>query len=250
MTTWNANLYDQKHHYVSEYGQTLLHILKAQPDERILDVGCGTGDLTARIAKEGAKVTGVDLNESMILQAQKKYPHINFSVEDAENLPFKNEFDAIFSNAAMHWMHNQEAVLKAFYHALKSGGRIVIELGGENNIKQVTDAIQSAFNQAGEDFSKVENPWTFPKTKVMETMLNQVGFKNIQVEHFERPTELIGEDGLNNWLDMFSNLFFVHLSKDKKDEIYKIIQANLKPKLFKDGKWMIDYKRLRIYAEK
>jgi trans-aconitate methyltransferase len=131
--TWNAKLYDDKHGFVSKYGEDLLGWLDPVNGERILDVGCGTGQLAAQIAQHGAKVTGFDYSAQMIEKARAAYPEIPFDIMDARNFHYDQPFDALFSNAALHWINEPEAVIGSMYRALKPGGRLVIEMGGKGN---------------------------------------------------------------------------------------------------------------------
>ena len=144
MSNWNAQLYDNKHQFVSNYGEDLLGLLDPQQGEHILDVGCGTGDLAQQITKSGATVHGIDNAASMIHQAQIKYPHIQFNVEDATKLPFNEQFDAIFTNAALHWIKTPELVIASMFTSLKKGGRLVGEMGGYGNVQSIIDAIKAS----------------------------------------------------------------------------------------------------------
>src|SRR6202171_1113386 len=143
-TEWNANLYDAKHAFVWKYAADLLPLLAPQPGERILDIGCGTGHLTAQIADSGARVVGVDRSPEMVNAARRAYPHLQFELTDARDLSYRTEFDAVFSNATLHWIHEPELVIRSVRNALRPGGRFVAELGGKGNIRKM----QSAFDQA------------------------------------------------------------------------------------------------------
>jgi trans-aconitate methyltransferase len=131
---WNANLYDAKHAFVWKYGADLVPLLAPQSGERILDIGCGTGHLTAQIAESGARVVGVDRSPEMATAARKAYPKLQFEVADARDLPFRDEFDAVFSNAMLHWIREPELVVRSVRNALRPGGRFVAEFGGKGNI--------------------------------------------------------------------------------------------------------------------
>ena len=250
MTRWNADLYDQKHQFVSNFGESLVSILQPKNGEHILDVGCGTGDLAFEIAKSGATVTGIDAAASMIEKAAEKYPNCTFKVADGQHFSFPNAFDAVFSNAAIHWMKNQQQVVHNCYEALRDGGRFVAELGGAKNIQAIVDAIQAASVLLNIPYKAEQFPWVFPTKEEMTDMLTNAGFHVVAIEHYERPTPLIGEDGIRNWLIMFSNNLLKHLTDAEKEALYTKCEEILRPKLYKDGTWMADYWRLRLIAVK
>lgn len=138
---WDASLYDENHSFVSNYGNNLIELLNPKRGEKVLDLGCGTGDLANVIHELNADIVGIDYSENMIQQAQDKYPHIPFYVMDATRLPYVNEFNAVFSNATLHWIKTPETVLQSIYQSLKTGGRLVIEFGGADNVRTITDEL-------------------------------------------------------------------------------------------------------------
>ncbi|WP_289142711.1 class I SAM-dependent methyltransferase [uncultured Brevibacillus sp.] len=250
MTNWNATLYDNKHKFVSNFGEDLVSFLNPQKGEHILDVGCGTGDLAHDISKSGAIVTGIDDAQSMIEAAKEKYPDIHFSVQDGEQFSLDPQFHAVFSNAAIHWMKNQQKVVQNCYNALLPSGRFVAELGGANNIQSIVNAIKEASNRLSIPYDATLFPWVFPTTEEMAEHLINVGFNVITIEHYERPTPLVGEDGIRNWLKMFSNNMFKNLTNDEKEAIYSECERILRPQLYKENGWVADYWRLRFIATK
>jgi len=159
---WNAHLYDQKYDFVSKFGGSLVDLLAPQKNERILDVGCGTGDLAHEIAASGANVHGIDASHDMIITAQQKYPDITFHTMDATALHMTNQFDAVFSNAALHWMKQPDAVINNIYSALKPGGRFVAEMGGHGNIASIVRALQKSMEDNKLPYIKEYFPWYFP----------------------------------------------------------------------------------------
>ncbi|MFF3102375.1 methyltransferase domain-containing protein [Viridibacillus arvi] len=249
-STWNATLYDTKHQFVSKYGEGLISFLNPQAGEQILDVGCGTGDLAAQIAESASKVIGIDQSASMIEQASQKFKHIPFQVKDAQNLGYSNQFDAVFSNAALHWMKSQEKAVASIYEALKDGGRFVAELGGKGNIQSIVEAIQQSFRELGYEYKAEKFPWYFPSVAEYVALLDEHGFNVHYVELYNRPTELSGEDGILNWLNMFSDSLLEHLTKIEKEKVIKRTEEHLKTTLYQDGKWIADYYRLRVLATK
>ncbi len=133
---WNSELYQSSHAYVWNYGRDLLGLLEAKTGERILDIGCGTGQLTAEVARGGAQTLGIDSSREMIATARENFPHLHFEVADATALSFENEFDAVMSNAALHWIRDQRSAIASIARALKPGGRFVFEMGGHRNLRQ------------------------------------------------------------------------------------------------------------------
>jgi trans-aconitate methyltransferase len=247
---WNANLYDQKHHFVSTYGNDLIQILNIQLGDNILDVGCGTGTLTNDIAQKGANVVGIDQSANMISTASSKYPTIPFHVMDATTLSFDQEFDFVFSNATLHWIKEAEKVAQAMYQSLKTGGKLVIEFGGKGNVETITKELIQQIKAHGFHFESNDFPWYFPSISEYTTLLETVGFE-VELAHlYDRPTPLDGENGLRNWLDMFSPSFFSKMDADAKDSIMRKTVLELREKLYRNGEWIADYRRLRIIAVK
>jgi ubiquinone/menaquinone biosynthesis C-methylase UbiE len=142
-SSWDTELYEAQHGFVWKYGEDLIQLLDPKPGERILDLGCGTGQLTQKIAEHGADVVGLDASPEMIGQARQNFPSLRFLLQDAANMNFREEFDAIFSNAALHWMLDAPSVAKSMFRALRKGGRMVAELGGKGNIRQIEAATEA-----------------------------------------------------------------------------------------------------------
>ena len=246
---WNAQLYNRQHQFVSELGQSALQLLNPTKDEDILDLGCGTGDLTAKIAQH-AHVIGIDQSKNMIELAKENYPTLSFMVADACHLPFENKFDAIFSNAVLHWIKTPEMVAQSIFKSLKPGGRFVAEFGGENNVEIITSQLIAQIKQAGFPFQKEDFPWYFPSIAEYTSLLEKIGFKIQLAYHFDRPTPLIGDDGLRNWIEMFSPTFFTKLSSAEKQAIIAQTEIACRPYIWKENQWIADYKRLQIVAYK
>ncbi len=247
---WDSKLYDQQHHFVSDYGADVLQWLAPQHGEHILDVGCGTGALASKIAESGARVYGIDASSDMIATATISHPDLNFEVMDATKLPFKGEFEAIFSNATFHWIENQEALIKGLYSSLKSGGRLVAEFGGKKNVKSITDAVASAATSLGFNHKIISNFWFFPSISTYSAMLESQGFEIEQVWLFDRPTKLNGENGMYEWISQFAQHSFKNLSTEQAEEIKNLAVNNLKNTNYNNGQWMADYRRLRVKAIK
>ncbi|MGI8745682.1 MAG: class I SAM-dependent methyltransferase [Bryobacteraceae bacterium] len=226
--TWEPGLYDAVHSYVSSYGKDLVEVLAPKTGERILDLGCGTGTLTGEIARSGAIVTGIDSSPEMIGQARQNYPRLDFRLVDARTFRSADRFDAVFSNAALHWIQPPEDVAKTIREALKPAGRFIAEFGGKGNVRSIVEA--AGFN-----------PWYYPSIGEYAALLEQNGFEVTSAVLFDRPTTLEGEPGLREWLGMF---FKPQLPATEVTRI----ESELRPKLYRDGSWIIDYKRLRITA--
>src|SRR5262245_22336955 len=142
--TWDAGLYDGRHAFVWRHGASLVELLAPKPGERVLDLGCGTGHLTARIAEAGAVAVGLDGSAEMLKQARAAYPQLEFVQADARDFRFDEPFDAVFSNAVLHWINEPAAVIRCVRDALKPGGRFVAEFGGRGNVRAVVAALQAA----------------------------------------------------------------------------------------------------------
>lgn len=248
---WNATLYDENHSFVSKYGSNLIDILNPKKDEKILDLGCGTGDLANTISnKYQANVLGVDKSLNMVEQAQQKYPHLAFIVQDATELDYENEFDAVFSNATLHWIRRQDHALKGIYRSLKPGGRFVAEFGGKGNVQIITDEMIRQINKADFVFKQEDFPWYFPSIAEYTTLMEKLGFNVTFSELFDRPTPLEGDNGLRNWINMFGDLFFNGVPDSAREEIITAVEHHLKENLYKDGRWIADYKRIRVIGVK
>jgi len=251
MGAWNGELYDNKLGFVSQYGQDVVELLNVEHGERILDLGCGTGDLTFSIKQRGAHVIGLDASSEMIKEAKAKYADIEFVVKDAKDFSFEVPFDAIFSNAALHWIKPAEAVIESVWHNLKPQGRFIAELGGKGNVQLVIDAIGEVLTGLhGIDANQL-NPWYFPSIAEYSTLLESQGFRVVYASHFDRPTIMPDEEkGLTHWLKGFAWPFFQSMTSEDREYAYCKIIDKLKPSLYMDGAWHIDYKRLRIAAIK
>jgi ubiquinone/menaquinone biosynthesis C-methylase UbiE len=247
---WNANLYDQNHSFVSRYGNNLIELLALKEGEKILDLGCGTGDLAKKLCDIGGNVIGADKSENMISQALIKYPEIKFVVSDAIDLGYSTEFDAVFSNATLHWIKQPKLALASIYRSLKSSGRFVAEFGGKGNVQLITNEIINQINLSGFAFSTEQFPWYYPSISEYTSLMEEAGFRVTFAEHFDRPTPLDGENGLRNWIKMFGMNFFEGIDEQKTESIITKVENNLKGILYIEGKWIADYKRIRVIGVK
>jgi len=250
-TQWDAQLYDSKHSFVSQFGTSLVELLSPKSGESILDLGCGTGHLTDKIAAFGAEVIGIDSASTMIEQARHHYPNLRFEVAAARDLQFQEQFDAVFSNAVLHWIREPEKVVAGVQRALKPGGRFVAEFGGKGNVNAVIRAISNAMQAVGYSVDEAMNPWYFPNIGEYGTLLEQQGLELTFATLFERPTLLDdGDKGMQNWIKMFGNSFLQILPADKQTEVLANIENQLRPTLYQEGTWFADYKRIRVMAIK
>lgn len=244
---WDSERYLKRHAFIIERGRALLDLLAPQAGERILDLGCGTGDITQTIAESGAKVVGADASAEMIAAARSRFPALDFRVEDAAALPFEAEFDAIFSHAVLHWVKRADDAIRGMRRALRPGGRLVAEFGGQGNCA----ALEAAFADVLARHSGREyiSPWFFPSLADYASGLETNGFIVRAAWHFDLPTPLQGADGLRQWVLQFLPQQLDGLDAAKHEAVLADMEAALRPMLWRDAAWQADYRRLRVVAE-
>jgi SAM-dependent methyltransferase len=239
---WSAARYAATAHFVPAFGAPVVELLDPQPGERILDLGCGDGVLTAKIAAVGADVVAVDAAPDMVAAAKAK--GLDARVVPGQSLAFEREFEAVFSNAALHWMHPPEAVLAGVARALKPGGRFVAEMGGHNNTAAIQVAFRAVLARRGIEALRL-SPWYFPSAGAYRLKLEAAGFRVEEIAIVPRPTPL--EAGLPAWLDTFAEDFLAPLPPDDraaaKQEICDLLEPILRDET---GLWIADYVRLRF----
>jgi SAM-dependent methyltransferase len=242
--SWNAESYAKNARYVADFGGPVMELLAPRAGERILDLGCGDGVLTEKLAAISASVVGVDASPSMVEAARRR--GIDARVVNGYDLAFAHEFDAVFSNAALHWMRDADAVIAKVALALKPGGRFVAELGGHACCAAIVVAISAVLARRGIDAASV-NPWYFPTPDEYSARLRAAGFIVDSIALVPRPTPLAA--GMEGFLETFAENFFRPLPQDDRAAAKAEIIALLRPVLCDSaGNWSADYMRLRFAA--
>jgi SAM-dependent methyltransferase len=241
---WHAESYDANARFVSDLGGEVLSWLAPKPGERILDLGCGDGALTEKVGAGGADVVGFDASPSLLAAARAR--GLTVHEGDGHALPFHHEFDAVFSNAALHWMTQPEKVIEGVKRALKPGGRFVAEFGGHGNVAAIMTALRAASRTFDGD-SSIATPWFYPTDREYAELLQAAGFTVRRAGLFPRPTPL--PTGIEGWLQTFRGVFFDQFG-DRRDTVIGYVVDLLKPALCdRSGKWHADYVRLRVEAD-
>jgi trans-aconitate methyltransferase len=241
---WSAERYAETAHFVPALGAPVLELLAPVPGERILDLGCGDGVLTEKIVAAGATVVAVDAGPDMIAAAQAR--GLDARVMDGQKLTFEREFDAVFSNAALHWMRDQEAVVGGVHRALKPAGRFVAEIGGHNNTAAILVALSAVLARRGMDTRRL-NPWYFPSAAAYRRKLEGARFVVDEIALVPRPTTL--PRGIEAWLDTFAEGFLGPLPPPDRTRARAEVAELLRPILMDEtGTWIADYVRLRFHA--
>jgi trans-aconitate methyltransferase len=244
--TWDASLYAGNGRFVALLAGALVEALQPQAGERILDLGCGDGFLTQQIAESGATIVGVDSSPQMVKAATER--GVDARCADGEALLFEREFDAVFSNAALHWMSDQDAVLRGVYRALKPGGRFVAECGGQGNIAAIRVALLAVLTSRGIPAEQIENN-RFYHSAEYRAKLESQGFLVEEITLTPRPTPL--PSGMAEWLQTFRNSVLGLLPAIEQPAAIEQIVALLKPVLCdREGNWTADYVRLRFRARR
>lgn len=243
---WNASRYAKNARFVSDLGEPVLELLNPQPGERILDLACGDGVLTGKIIATGAEVVGVDGSSDMVAAAQQR--GIDARVVDAYHLDFASEFDAVFSNAALHWMkRDPDAVIQGVRRALRPGGRFVAEMGGHGNVTAITVALCATLEDYGVKDSAATVPWYFPSADEYRQRLKQAGFRVEYIELIPRPTPL--PTGMRGWLETFAIPLTHRVPQESRADFLDEVTERLRPALCdSSGEWTADYVRLRFLA--
>jgi len=241
---WRTESYVAHAGFVAELGAPVLDLLAPRPGERILDLGCGDGRLTERIAALGAGVVGCDAAPDLLLTARAK--GLAVVRADGQALPFASGFDAVFSNAALHWMTRPAAVIAGVRAALRRGGRFVGEFGGHGNVAAIVTALLAALIRRGID-GRARLPWYFPTAEEYARLLREGGFAVREIALIPRPTPL--PTGIERWIETFANPMLIGLAPNERTAVIAETVELLVPSLRdRDGRWTADYVRLRFAA--
>ena len=244
--TWDAQAYGRNGAFVHELAGGVLEWLNAQMGEFVLDLGCGDGQLTQRLAATGAHVLGVDASGNMVAAARER--GIEAEQANAELLPFHDAtFDAVFSNAALHWVRDHESMLAQVHRVLKPGGRFVAEMGGHGNIAAIRVALMAVLSRHGYG-DREDGVNYYPTAEGYTARLNRHGFRVEQIAIIPRPTKL-AESGMEGWLRTFRRGVLDGLPQDLREAVMKETSELLAPALRDEaGNWIADYVRLRFVA--
>jgi len=244
--TWDPERYSRNARFVSDLGAPVLELLAPKPGERILDLGCGDGALTEKITAMGCTVVGVDGSAAQTKAARKR--GLDVFVMDAHHLTFDEEFDAVFSNAALHWMKQPDDVIRGVWRALRPNGRFVAECGGYGCVTTIVKALYDALKRRGIDGDNV-NPWYFPTAEDYRRRLESERFEIASIILIPRPTPLPSD--ITGWLETFAESFTSALPQYEQRAFIREVQEALRPDLCdSQGKWTADYTRLRFAAVK
>lgn len=245
---WAVATYDSAFGYVSAHGAPLVDLLDPQPDEKIIDLGCGAGALAAEVSARGAEVLGIDGSPEMIAKAKAQYPELSFTVGDAHDFTVAERYDAVASNGALHWLtRDPDAVIAQVHAAVRPGGRFVGEMGGAGNCAELIAAMLTAWREFG--LPEPELPWYFPTPAEYATRLEAGGFTVRLLEYAERPTRLTqGANGAADWVRVFAAEPLAQVPAEMAEPLLMRINDLAAPALRRESGWVADYVRLRFAA--
>lgn len=286
---WDVGRYQSQHSFVYEYGRSLIPEALRYPARRILDIGCGTGELTQALyegvecvslrpdlisadnwSRRPPTFIGLDYDLNMVQQARAQYPHLTFVHGDARTFHVEQlrtgdvtpppdetdlRMDLIFSNAALHWIPPVDAnrAIQNLAEALKPGGHLVIEMGGKGNVQLITEACIAEIGQ------QIDQIWYFPGISEFATLCETHDIEVTSALLYDRPTPLPdGKNGLRNWIRMFGKYYLDQIKATKGDvdcvtreeDCLERIEDRVRLKLFNGTDWIADYRRLRIHGRK
>jgi SAM-dependent methyltransferase len=242
--SWNPEGYERNAGFVADLGVGVVDLLDPQPGERVLDLGCGHGKLTEKLVVTGARVVAVDASPEQVEGACGR--GLDARVMDARALTFENEFDAVFSNAALHWVKDPNAAIAGVKRALVPGGRFVGEFGGYGNVARLSAGVERALEKRGLNIADVW-PWYFPTAEDYRAQLEAAGFTVQFIDLFERPTPIPGD--IDGWLETFGESFLTAIPEQDRSDFLNEIRDDLAPDLQDaQGNWTVDYVRLRFQA--
>jgi trans-aconitate methyltransferase len=243
---WDPQKYVENARFVADLGAPVVELLAPRAGEKILDLGCGDGALALKIVTQGSDVVAIDSSPEMVEAARTL--GLDAMAMDGEAMTFSSEFDAVFSNAALHWMKRPDLVISGVWKALRPGGRFVGECGGDGNVAVIVSALATALARRGYSYKEL-TPWFFPGDIEYRRLLELQDFQVVSISLFPRITRLPGD--LVDWLETFAQSFTAILTRDDRldflHEVAKLCEAQL---CDKERNWSVDYVRLRFSAFK
>lgn len=245
---WDAAKYTSDFSFVHQYGNSVIDLIDADEKSTVLDLGCGNGALSKVLHDKGYIVKGLDASRELLDIAKKDYPDIEFIQADATDFSLQEPVDIVFSNAVFHWIdqERQQDMLKCVYNVLKENGQFVFEFGGYGNTQLIHKTLEEIFSEYKYAYKM---PCYFPTISEYASLLEHTGFSVRYAVLFDRMTELKGENGLKDWINMFVKTpFTVIENEEEKNTIIDKTVDRLRGILYRKGKWYADYVRLRMKA--
>lgn len=247
---WDADKYTSDFSFVHHYGNDVMELITASKGSSVLDLGCGNGALSKTLQEKGYTVKGIDASRELLEIAKKNYPEIEFMHSDAANFSLQEPVDVVFSNAVLHWIdkERQPDLLQCVYQALNKEGQFIMEFGGYGNNQFIHESLAQIF---AEHHYSYKMPFYFPTISEYTTLLENTGFSVRFAALFDRMTELKGEQGLKDWINMFLKTPLSLIEDEgEREAIINEAAENLRGRLYRSGKWYADYVRIRIKAIK
>lgn len=244
---WDSDNYTDNFRFVNKYGEELINFITAKKGSFVVDLGCGNGAITQILKDKGFNTLGIDSSPEMIKKARELHPSLNFILADACEFKLDKKADVIFSNAVFHWIDNHDMLAQNISKNLATGGELIFEFGGKGNADIVHSALDEAFMSRGLTY---ERNFNFCSIGEFAPVLERYGFKIVYAVLFDRLTEQNGENGLADWINMFIKSAFADVDLSVKQSIINQVEKICRPKLYIDGKWYVDYVRIRMKAIK
>ena len=246
---WDAEKYTLDFSFIPQYGNDVIELIDTDDASSVLDLGCGNGSLTKTLHDKGFSVKGIDASGELLDIARKNHPDIEFIQADATDFALRKPVDAVFSNAVFHWIdkEKQSSMLECVYRALKANGQFVFEFGGYGNNRLIHLQLEKVFSEYGYQYKM---PFYFPTIGEYSVLLEQAGFEVKYAILFDRPTKLVGEHGLKDWIHMFVKTPFLDVDDSVREAMIDKAVERLQNDLYKDGTWYSDYVRIRMKAVK